>query len=65
MTGRTVDEAVKLQAELIERGVPAATPDVLVDSNARELGGTFATVERRFGQNEVREVLAVAAYDPY
>ena len=64
VTGRTVVEAVDLQAELIERGVPAAPPDVLVAASAREHGGTFATAEEHFRQEEVQEVLSVAAYWP-
>lgn len=65
VTGRTVAEAVGLQAELLERGVPAAPPDVLVAASAREHGGTLATAEKHFRQEEVQEVLAVAAYEPY
>ena len=65
VTGRTVAEAVDIQAELLERGVPAAPPDVLVAASAREHGGTLATAEEDFWQEEVREVLSVAAYDPY
>lgn len=38
VTGRTVAEAVGLQAELLERGVPAAPPDVLVAASARTRG---------------------------
>lgn len=65
LTGRTVAEATELQAELIERGVPAALPDVLVAASAREHGGTLATAEEHFRQEEVQEVVSVAAYEPY
>lgn len=65
VTERTVEEAVDLQAELLERGVPGAPPNVLVAASALEHGGTFATAERHFWKDEVREVLPVAVYDPY
>ena len=65
VTGRTVAEAVDLQAELLERGVPAAPPDVLVAASAREHGGTLETAEEHFRQEEVGEVLSVATYEPY
>ncbi|MDX1747876.1 MAG: PIN domain-containing protein [Halobacteriales archaeon] len=65
VTGETANEAADLQAELLERGVPADHPDALIAANAREHGGTFATAEKHFWKDEVREVLSVAVYDPY
>lgn len=64
-TGQTAGEAADLQRELLDRGVPADHPDVLVAANAREHGATFATAEKHFWRDEVREVLDVAVYDPY
>lgn len=64
-TERTAGEAADLQRELLDRGVPADHPDVLVAANAREHGATFATAEKHFWRDEVREVLDVAVYDPY
>lgn len=65
VTGETANEAAELQAELMERGVPADHPDALIAANAREHGGTFATAEKHFWKDEVREMLSVAVYDPY
>jgi hypothetical protein len=65
VTERTADEAVSLQEELRDRGVPADHPDTLIAASAREHGGTFATAEKHFWNDEVQAVLSVAEYDPY
>lgn len=64
MTERTAIKAASLQAELLDRGVPADQPDALIAASAREHGATFATAERHFWREEVRSVLSVAEYDP-
>ncbi|WP_121822999.1 PIN domain-containing protein [Halostella salina] len=64
VTERTAAEAVELQRELLDRGVPADHPDALIAASAREHGGTFGTAEKQFHRDDVREVLSVAAYDP-
>lgn len=63
-TGQTTAEAATLQSELLDRGVPAEHPDALIAASASEHGGTFATGDRYFWADEVREVLDIAAYDP-
>ena len=65
VTAKTAGEAAALQEELLDRGVPADHPDVLIAANAREHGATFATAEKHFWKDEVQSVLPVAAYDPY
>lgn len=64
VTERTATEAAALQEELLDRGVPVDHPDALIAASAREHGATFATAEKNFWRDEVREVLSVAAYDP-
>lgn len=64
VTERTAREAKKLQEELMERGVPADHPDALIAATAREYGAKFATAEKHFWKDEVREVLEVAEYHP-
>lgn len=63
VTERTAAEAAALQEELLDYGVPADHPDALIAASAREHGATFATAEKHFHQDEVREVLEVAAYE--
>lgn len=65
VTGETATEAVALQEELQASGVPADHPDVLIAASAREHGGTFATAEKHFWQDDVRAALSVAEYDPH
>lgn len=65
VTERTATEAVSLQEELLDRGVPADHPDALIAAVAREHGGTFATAEKLFWKAPVQDVLDVAEYDPY
>ncbi|MXR50399.1 PIN domain-containing protein [Halovenus sp. WSH3] len=65
VTEQTASEAVSLQRELMDRGVPADHPDALIAAAAREHGGTFATTEKHFWQESVQSVLSVAAYDPH
>lgn len=65
VTERTASEAASLQEELLDYGVPADHPDVLVAAAARERGATFATAEKHFWGDEVQSVLSVAEYDPY
>lgn len=65
VTERTANEATALQDELLSRGVPADHPDALIAAAAREHGGTFATAEKHFWQDDVQSVLSVAEYDPY
>lgn len=65
VTGETATEAVALQQELQASGVPADHPDVLIAASAREHGGTFATAEKHFWQDDVRAALSVAEYDPH
>lgn len=62
---RTAEKATVLQERLLEHGVPADHPDALIAAAAREHGGTFATAEKHFWKDDVREVLSVAKYDPY
>lgn len=64
VTVRTAEEAARLQADLLERGVPADHPDALIAASAREHGATFATADRHFWLDDVEEVLSVARYDP-
>lgn len=64
-TGRTASEAADLQRALLDRGVPLDHPDALIAANAREHGATFATAEKHFRKEDVREVLDVVVYDPY
>jgi len=65
VTERTAVEAGKLQEALLDRGVPVDHPDALIAANAREHGVTFATAEKTFWMDEIREVVDVAEYDPY
>ncbi|GAB3690524.1 hypothetical protein GCM10028857_26980 [Salinarchaeum chitinilyticum] len=62
VTGATAMEAARLQSNLVDRGVPAEHPDVLIAANASENGATFATADRFFWQDEVQDVLSVAEY---
>lgn len=64
VTAQTADEAAALQQDLLDRGVPADHPDTLIAASAREHGGTFATAERHFWNDDVQAVLDVAEYDP-
>ncbi|MDZ7850761.1 MAG: PIN domain-containing protein [Halodesulfurarchaeum sp.] len=64
VTERTAMEAKTLQEELLVRGVPADHPDALIAATAREHGATFATAEKHFWKDEVRDVLEVAEYHP-
>ena len=65
VTEGTANEAAALQGELLDRGVPAAHPDTLIAATARQHGAQFATAEKHFWNEGVREVLDVAEYDPY
>ena len=65
VTEQTANVAADLQDRLLERGVPADHPDALIAASAVEHGGTFATAEKHFRNPDVREVLDIAAYDPY
>lgn len=65
VTEQTAVEAADLQEQLLARGVPADHPDALIAASAREHGATFATAEKHFWNDEVRDVLDVAEYDPY
>lgn len=64
VTAQTADEAVALQEDLLNRGVPADHPDVLIAASAREHGGVFATAEKHFWKDDVQAVLDVAEYNP-
>jgi len=64
VTQQTADEAAAIQQALLDRGVPADHPDALIAASAREHGGTFATAEKHFWDDEVQSVVPVAAYDP-
>lgn len=64
VTDRTALAAAELQEQLLERGVPADHPDTLIAASSREHGGRFATAEKHFWEESVREVLDVARYDP-
>lgn len=64
-TTRTAVEGQRLQGELLDRGAPVAPLDALIAASAREHGGTFATAEKGFWDDDVRAVLDVAPYDPY
>ncbi|ESS09594.1 MAG: putative nucleic acid-binding protein, contains PIN domain protein [uncultured archaeon A07HN63] len=65
VTQQTAAEAETLQQELLDLGVPADSPDVLIAATAREHGGTFATADKHFWKPEIESVLSVAQYDPY
>lgn len=65
VTAQTTSEAAALQEELLSYGVPADHPDALIAASAREHGGTFATAEKHFWNDDVHSVLSVAEYDPY
>ena len=65
VTQQTAAEAETLQQHLLERGIPADSPDVLIAATAREHGATFATADTHFWQSEMASVLDVAKYDPY
>ena len=62
VTGATAMEAARLQSTLVDRGVPAEHPDVLIAAAASENGATFATADQFFWQDDVQDVLAVAEY---
>jgi len=64
VTERTATEAAALQEELLDCGVPADHPDVLIAASAREHSATFATAETHFHRRETQEVLDVTAYEP-
>ncbi len=64
-TANTAVEGQALQEELLERGAPVDQLDALIAASAREHGATFATAEKQFWEDEVRDVLSIAAYDPY
>ena len=65
VTEETAYEGLVLQRELMDRGVPVDQLDALIVGAARERGATFATSEKQFWREEVKEVVAVAEYDPY
>jgi predicted nucleic acid-binding protein len=65
VTQQTAAEAETLQRELLDAGVPADSPDILIAATAREHGGTFATADKHFWKPEIESVLSVAQYDPY
>lgn len=65
VTQQTADEAEAMQQELLELGIPADSPDILIAATAREHGGTFATADKHFWKPEMEPVLSVAQYDPY
>ena len=65
VTQQTAAEAETLQRELLELGVPADSPDILIAATAQEHGGTFATADKHFWEPEIESVLSVAQYDPY
>ncbi|MFB6253216.1 MAG: PIN domain-containing protein [Halobacteriaceae archaeon] len=60
----TANEAISLQEELLDRGVPADHPDTLIAAVSREHGGKFATAEKHFWKDDVQSVLDVAEYHP-
>lgn len=62
VTAATAKKAAELQAELLDRGVPAESPDIIIAANAAENGATLATSDQFFWQDEVQEVLSVAEY---
>lgn len=64
VTAATAAEASELQEDLMARGTPGETIDVLAAAAAREHGGRFATADRFFWQEEVGEVLEVDPYRP-
>jgi len=64
VTGRTADEAATLQRLLLDRGVPADHPDALIAAAAREHGGVFATAEKHFWNDDVRDIVPVEEYHP-
>lgn len=63
VTDETAAEAVSLQKELLNQGVPVEHPDALIAASAREHGATFATAEKQFWKPRVRSLLSVAEYD--
>ena len=65
VTERTAREAKTLQQSLLDQGKPVDHPDALIAASAREHGGTFATAEKQFWRDPVREHVPVAKYDPY
>lgn len=65
VTQQTAAEAETLQRELLELGIPADSPDILIAATAREHGGTFATADKHFWKPEMESALSVAKYDPY
>lgn len=65
VTERTAMEAQRLQQQLMDRGIHAENPDVLIAAAAVEHGGTFATAEKTYWRDEVQEVVDVAAFDPF
>jgi predicted nucleic acid-binding protein len=62
VTGRTAREAARLQAKLIDRGVPGEHTDVMIAATASENAATFATADQFFWKNDVQDVLSVAEY---
>lgn len=65
VTERTATEAQALQRQLMDRGVQAENPDVLIVAAATEHGGTFATAEKLYWRDDVQDVIDVAEFDPY
>ena len=65
VTPQTAAEAEVMQRELLELGIPADSPDILIAAAAREHGGTFATADKHFWKPEMESVFSVAKYDPY
>ncbi|XGI82702.1 PIN domain-containing protein [Halorutilales archaeon Cl-col2-1] len=63
VTERTVNEAVEIQKELRKKGHTLEKPDSLIVANAREHGGRFATAEKQFWNDDVKEVVDVVRYD--
>lgn len=64
VTEQTAYEGYRLQQELQDRGSPVGQLDALIAGSAREHGATFATAEKQFWDEGVRDVLSVAEYDP-
>lgn len=65
ITDRTTMVAQQIQRDLMDRGVQADHPDILIVASSSEHGGTFATAEKVYWRDDVQEVVDVAEYDPY
>jgi predicted nucleic acid-binding protein len=64
VTERTAYLALRIQDELQNRGVTLDRADALIAASSREHGGTFATAEKQFFRDDVRDVLDVTPYRP-